>query len=228
MNRVKQAFVKDDSGAVAVYVAIALVVLISAAALALDIAHLVSVKRELTKAAEAGALSGARALWPMVLPVKTTDNVTPDCAQALVTAKLVAHKNRVDGSDLASDSEITAEVGRWDFASRTFTPGAATNANGVRVTTHRNDVTMFLAQILGVSFANQSATATAVSDYVSAIGKGCLPICIDHNVAFDADGNVNAGLEVEVHMTPDTDRYCGLVHSSSGFGQRLFIEGICR
>ena len=32
MNRVRQAFGKDDSGAVAVYVAIALVVLISAAA----------------------------------------------------------------------------------------------------------------------------------------------------------------------------------------------------
>lgn len=209
MKRVKQAFFKDDSGAVAVYVAIALVVLLGGAALTLDVAHMVSVKRELTKAAEAGALSGARALWPMVLPVKTNENLTPDCVQAVVTAKQVAHKNRVDGSDLASESEITAEVGRWDFASRTFTPGAATNANGVRVTTHRNGVTMFLAQILGVSFANQSATATAVSDYASAIGKGCLPICIDHNVAFDADGNVNAGLEVTVHMTPDNTDIAG-------------------
>ena len=54
MKRVKQAFFKDDSGAVAVYVAIALVVLLSGAALALDTAHMVSVKRELTKAAEAG------------------------------------------------------------------------------------------------------------------------------------------------------------------------------
>ena len=48
--------------------AIGLVVFLGFGALALDIAHLVSVKRELTKAAEAGALSGARGLWPMDLP----------------------------------------------------------------------------------------------------------------------------------------------------------------
>ena len=84
MNRVRQAFGKDDSGAVAVYVAIALVVLIGAAALALDIAHMVSVKRELTKAAEAGALSGARGLWPQDLSTATTRD--PDCVTATNTA----------------------------------------------------------------------------------------------------------------------------------------------
>ena len=67
MKRAKKEFLDNDSGAVAVYVAIGLVVFLGFAALALDIAHLVSVKRELVKAAEAGALSGARGLWPVDL-----------------------------------------------------------------------------------------------------------------------------------------------------------------
>ena len=77
MNRLKQEFSNNESGAVAVYVAIALVVLLGVGALALDVAHMVSVKRELTKAAEAGALAGARALWPMVLPADITGNRDP-------------------------------------------------------------------------------------------------------------------------------------------------------
>ena len=67
MNQARKTFIDSESGAVAVYVAILLVVLLGAGALAIDIAHLVSVKRELVKAAEAGALSGARGLWPVDL-----------------------------------------------------------------------------------------------------------------------------------------------------------------
>ena len=67
MSRVKKNFWGNESGAVAVYVAIGMVVFLGFGALALDIAHLVSVKRELVKAAEAGALSGARGLWPVDL-----------------------------------------------------------------------------------------------------------------------------------------------------------------
>ena len=67
MKQVRKGFCGNESGAVAVYVAIGLVVFLGCGALALDIAHLVSVKRELVKAAEAGALSGARGLWPVTL-----------------------------------------------------------------------------------------------------------------------------------------------------------------
>jgi Flp pilus assembly protein TadG len=81
MNRLKKEIFTNESGVVALYVAIGLVVLLGFGALALDTAHMASVKRELAKAAEAGALSGARALWPMALPVDTMGNVTPDCAQ---------------------------------------------------------------------------------------------------------------------------------------------------
>ena len=104
----------------AVYVAIAVVVLLGGAALALDIAHLVSVKRELTKAAEAGALSGARGLWPQDLSTATTRD--PDCVTATNVARTTTTKNRVEGANLTTD-EVTVEVGRWDYAAKALPPG---------------------------------------------------------------------------------------------------------
>ena len=60
--------------------ALGMVVFLGFVALALDIAHLVTVKRELAKAAEAGALSGARGLWPKDL--SGADSRDPDWVRA--------------------------------------------------------------------------------------------------------------------------------------------------
>ena len=50
----------------AVSVAVVLVVLLGMSAVAIDYGHMVSVSRELHKAADAGALAGARSLVPYV------------------------------------------------------------------------------------------------------------------------------------------------------------------
>jgi Flp pilus assembly protein TadG len=178
MNRVRQTFGRNDSGAVAVYVAIALVVLIGAAALAMDIAHMVSVKRELTKAAEAGALSGARGFWPQNLSTATSRD--PDCTTATNVATTTATKNRVEGINLTTD-EVTVEVGRWDYAAKVFTPGSSVTANGVRVTTSRANVQTILAQVLGQGPRNMGASAVAIMDFVCEVGKGCLPIAVNRD-----------------------------------------------
>jgi len=68
MNRMKKGFFDTESGAVAVHAAIGRGVLMGSIDLSLDIARLVSVKRELVSAAEAGALSGARGLGLFNLP----------------------------------------------------------------------------------------------------------------------------------------------------------------
>ena len=116
MKRVKKGFLNNESGAVAVYVAIGVVVLVGAAALALDIAHLVSVKRELTKAAEAGALSGARALWPQAL--STVSGRDPDCTHAADVALTTTTKNRVD-------APISPPVrSRWRWAGGITSPNS--------------------------------------------------------------------------------------------------------
>jgi Flp pilus assembly protein TadG len=180
MSQARKDFWGSESGAVAVIVAIVLVVALGAGALALDIAHLVSVKRELAKAAEAGALSGARALWPQDFSTATSRD--PDCTGAASMALTTVTKNRVESVNLAAD-EVSVQVGRWNYAAKVFTPGIGTNANGVRVTASRANVNTILAQILGQGPRNMSASAVAIMDFATAVGKGCLPIAVNQDYA---------------------------------------------
>ena len=196
MNRVGKEFCQNESGAVAVYVAICMAVLLGCAALALDIGHLVSVRRELAKAAEAGALSGARNLWPHDLA--NAVGRLPNCANAETWASTTATKNRVDGTNLAA-GEVTVEVGRWDYDSQQFIPGTSANANGVRVKTFRAKVRMMFAPIFGINSKDMSGTAIAVMDFVKGVGPGCLPIAINK------DYSDETGREVYIGFNPDRE-----------------------
>jgi len=196
MKQGKKGFFNNDSGAVAVYVAIGIVVFLGAGALALDVAHMASVKRELTKAAEAGALSGARSLWPQDLSTATSRD--PNCSNATNVALATTTKNRVESANL-STGEVTVEVGRWDYATKQFTPGISVNANGVRVTASRANVQMVLAQVFGQSSKNMQATAVAVMDFAGAVGKGCLPIAVNQDYA------QNPGLTIYIGFNPDPE-----------------------
>jgi len=196
MDRVRKGFCKNESGAVAVVAAIGMGVLLAGAALALDIAHMVSVKRELTKAAEAGALSGARNLWPRDL----TNAVgrLPNCANGETWARTTATKNRVDGANLTA-AEVTVEVGRWDYAAKQFTPGNTANANGVRVFTSRANVQMMFAPIFGINSKNMSGAAIAVMDFAKGLGPGTPPIAVNQDYAN------NPGQVVYIGFNPDPE-----------------------
>lgn len=196
MKRVRKDFLGSESGAVAVYAAIGIVVFLGCAALALDIAHLVSVKRELVKAAEAGALSGARGLWPQNILTATSRD--PDWSNAETKARTTATKNRVDGINLTT-GEVTVEVGRWDYVAKTFTPGNNSSANGVRVTTFRANVPMLLAQVLGQGLRNMQASAIAIMDCATAVGKGTLPIAVNQDYA------KTPGITVYIGFNPDAE-----------------------
>jgi Flp pilus assembly protein TadG len=190
----EKGFFGNESGAVAVYIALGLVAFVGFAALALDIAHLVAVKRELVKAAEAGALSGARGLWPVTLPTLSGSR-DPDPYAGQTWALSATTKNKVDGASLAT-TEITVEVGRWNYATKQFTPGANSSANGVRVTTQSNNVQMILAQVLGMTPRNMSASAIAVMDFAAAVGQGTLPIAINKMYT-------DPGTPLYINFTPD-------------------------
>jgi Flp pilus assembly protein TadG len=194
MKKAKEAFRTDESGVVAVIVAIGLLVLIGIAALALDIAHLVDVKRDLQKAADAGALAGARGLWPAILPA-VSGSRTPDCGNAQNRALSTAMENQVDGTDLAA-SEVTVQVGRWDYTTRQFIPGNTSSANAVKVVTQRNGVRMSFAEIFGTCSENLTASAIAVMDYAKAVGKGTLPIAVNKDYT---DPNTT----LFINFTPD-------------------------
>jgi Flp pilus assembly protein TadG len=196
MKRGKKEFCFNESGAVAVYTAIGLLVFLGFAALALDIAHLVAVKRELVKAAEAGALSGARALWPADL--STAASRDPSWSDGETKALATATKNGVGGANLSA-GEITVEVGRWNYAAKLFTAGNNSSANAVRVTTRKDNVLMILAQIIGQAPRNMQATAVAVMDFATAVGKGTIPIAVNQDYA------QSPGLTVYIGFNPDPE-----------------------
>ena len=86
----------------------------------MDIGHLVSVKAELQRAADAGAMAGARALWPTALPMVLNPPSTPDCTSARsVALHDVAEIRR---RDALKRENLTIEVGQYDYATKAFTP----------------------------------------------------------------------------------------------------------
>jgi Flp pilus assembly protein TadG len=182
---------KDEKGISLVFIAICMFMLITFAALGLDIFHLVVTKNELQNAADAGALAGARYLY--------NDNgtsVNPGCNAIGQAAATANQSERVPVEVGAAD----VRRGHWSFASRSFTANdslapfdlwnltrqqldASTNfINAVEVTAWRRDtqVAAWFSRILNYFGFTQSATAVAYIGFAGSMGPGELdqPIAI--------------------------------------------------
>jgi len=109
MRSRRQKFSSDESGGVAVVMAVMLTAILSMAALVLDLGHLATVKTEVRKAAEAGAYAGARAL---ALPQGVTDwNWDNGKATAVATVQ----QNAADNHSFADFTVANVQVGYWDM-----------------------------------------------------------------------------------------------------------------
>lgn len=187
-----------NSGAVAVAAALGLAAFVGFAALALDIGHIFSIKNELQRAADAGALAGARALWPFTLPIFAGPPTQVDCEAAQIAAASVSSNcnNKVNGAALPS-GQVTVLTGRWEYAAQTFTAGTGPNVNAVRVSAQA-PVVMGFAKIFGIGSINISATATALIDFANQVGKGTIPIAISQHA-------VTPGQALYINFTPDPE-----------------------
>jgi Flp pilus assembly protein TadG len=193
-------FKDDESGSTAVIVALLLVMLLAVAGLATDYAHLAWVQRDLRRAAEAGARSGARALWPLTLWSTSTSRPDPDYQAASTSALNIATSNKVDSVNLNAN-EVTVEVGQWNYATQQFTSLTSTNsstANGVRVSVHRNNVPIVFGHFLGLLTKNLNASATCIMDFASGVGAGTLPIALNKNYTLP-------GTPLFINFTPDPE-----------------------
>jgi len=199
MNRMGKEFLDNESGAVAVIFAALLVVFCGFAALAVDYGKIVYVRRELTKAAEAGALSGARGLWPpdfSVTPLPSPwENREPSWPNGYAKALATATTNL----PTPNTDVVTVETGRWDYINNTFTV-TQVNPNGVRVTIRRNNVpTTFapiLALLLNMEYKNIDIerSATAIMDWTNAVPGGSLPIAVNLKEAETVGAVIKIGL----------------------------------
>jgi Flp pilus assembly protein TadG len=107
-------FFKDSTGSLSVVAVIGLVAFLGLAALAVDIGHQTMVKSELQKAAEAGALAGARGLDQNRVP-----NQEWNWNYAKTVALQALQQNNVDNASLGGidPAEIPniVEAGYWDI-----------------------------------------------------------------------------------------------------------------
>jgi len=203
LTRLRRAL-REQSGASAMVTAVVLVMLVGVAALAVDVGQIYAVQGEIKRAVEAGALAGARGLWPLGNELPNTGIPDPALYPACVTAATNATNtathtaNKVAGDSLGG---VTAEVGRWDFKAKTFTQGCSGNANAVRVTATKTAVPTFFAKVFGTTSFDRTASAVAVMDWISGVGKGCLPIAI--NKDYTTPYAVTKQL-LFINFTPDT------------------------
>ena len=127
----KLRFYWDQSGAVGVIFAVCLTVMVGIAAVVIDLGHAYVVKREIQKAAEAGALAGARAL--ALDPTKTNGLATSlNWSYGKTQATNAVQQNYANGAllnNFNTDNDLAkVQAGYWDI--RWTTATAPANLNG--------------------------------------------------------------------------------------------------
>jgi Flp pilus assembly protein TadG len=167
--------VSEQHGGVAIMVAICAVVLLSFAALVVDIGYGLVVKNQLHNVADAAALAGTRQLGRIYCPEIDPANpcipydqqqsyVLTSTDRAAIVAEVLdtAQKNSAGGVSITvNDGDI--RIGDWDIPTRTFTP-TATRPTAVEVTARRDGsangpISTFLGNIMGVSTLSVRATS---------------------------------------------------------------------
>jgi len=168
----------DRGGAVAIFFAASVMMLLGMAAIAVDLSYLYSLRGKLQNTADAAVLASADEL--------------PDTDTVKSIALTYGPKNMATpehGTVIANDGG--AETGSWDFRARSFTPDGAP-LNAVRVTAGRstangNAVNLFFAQALG--FTSSDVVTQAVSAQLT-ISVPCL-LALDTSAS--AAAKVNNG-----------------------------------
>ncbi len=198
----------DERGATAITVAITATVLLGMAALAIDVGHALVTQTELQAAADAAALNAGRRLGVIYweLPLEEQQDMDRNLTGGEETQIEAAATNAAKDNSASDAMSLTIaqndfQIGVWNFAAKTFTPGTV-RPNAVRVTTRRDDVqntpiTTFFGGIFGVNEMSVSATATAALGTAGGRapeGTADVPFAISQNW-FNGVATCDAGIQ---------------------------------
>lgn len=203
-NAVRQGarrLIRGERGAAMPLIGVSLPVILGAGAVAVDIAHLASMRGELQATADVAARVAA---WEI-----------PDLDTAEQTAISYAQQNmstKVHGSVL-DQSDIT--FGDWDPDSRTFTPDN-TSPNAVRLVTRRaeannNAVALIFAPVFGESLGNVSTEAIGA---LLANNQACVLALAPSGTGITISGSVNI-----------TATQCGFAANSTSPNASVVTDG---
>jgi hypothetical protein len=172
-------------GAVLALVGFAMMAVVGAAVIGVDLGRLAMTANEAQVAADAGATSGGRAM------------IEGDDIQTAVES--VAGDNAIDGTAVVPD-DLAVALGTFDFQTRSFAAGGA-DPNAVQVVASR-EVDNFFAGVFG------DATSTVTREAIAAVGtlgagEAELPIALS-DCHFPPDCTT-ADCLPEMEATPSTD-----------------------
>jgi Flp pilus assembly protein TadG len=210
----KLTLVLDESGATAIIVALALTALSGFVALGFDIGHMIMVKAELQRTADAAALAGVTGFVPY-------NNPGPNAIPNWVAGQAKAHtiiSNAANEADnqAFSIADGTLTYGYWLLAPPTSyvqtlptvrpVTAAYLPTPAMKVTLNRN-VPLYLGPLVGVSSPKPvSATATAILPEAYST-TNIPPIALDPNTVYNFDPNGQYIIDVgEQDVKPQSNK----------------------
>lgn len=173
------SILEDCHGSITVMTVIMIFIFVGLLAFVIDLAHVKTVKTELSNAADDCALRGARAFLPDELPVSPFPvKMDPDPDRAKGQAQIAVQDNKSDNNafQLGDLPLGDIEVGIWDYVNKTllnweWPPPSNLWGEyigpGVRVPTNRDEnvslgsVVTSLARVFGIDTVDVHARATA-------------------------------------------------------------------
>jgi Flp pilus assembly protein TadG len=201
----KLTLVFDESGAVSIVFALTLTVLCGFVALAFDIGHIVMVKAELQRTADAAALGGAAGLVPYINPGL---NQTPNWLQAESKAYAIINNaaNEVDNQPFTlTNNDGAVLYGYWLLQAPTGYVQSLSTVRPITSTylpepavkvTLTKLVTLYFAPVVGVSSPTR-VTATAAAILPEAYQTtGIPPVTVAKDIVYDILGE--DGVEIEI------------------------------
>jgi len=191
----------DESGATAIFFALTLSFLCGFVALAFDIGHIFTVRAELQRTADAGALAGVAGLVPYThTGTYQTPNWEGGKTKATTIINIDANKADKQGFTITED---TFDYGYWLLIPPTGyvqtplpdarpTTSAYLPVPAIKVTLSRN-VTLYFAPIVGVSTPTTvSATATAILPEAYSIAPGkTFAMAVEQSIVYNPDHTIN-------------------------------------
>jgi hypothetical protein len=189
----------DQCGTVIIVTAASLAMILGMAGLTLDLGYLFVIKTELQRAADAGAIAGARALFfPKSGPA-------PQCAAAQSKAWEIAQANYVGGAAPAVSTlpGYGIPYGHWNWTARAYTPGcsasaaAYTNAVGLRAS--KSNISLTFMGVFGHGPVTLAADALAVMDFVGKLAQGAAFV-----IVLQKNYVKTAPAETQINLTPTT------------------------
>jgi Flp pilus assembly protein TadG len=186
----------DESGATAIFIALIFSVICGFVALVVDIGHIVKVKAEVQRTADAGALAGVTGLVPYT---HTGTYETPNWSQGQTKAHTIiaTEANKVDNPKVTPEG--TVDYGYWLLAPPTGyvqtlpkarpTTAAYLPVPAIIVTLSRN-VTLYFAPLVGfTSPMTVSATAIAILPEGYNIATGAFAMAVEKSIVYTNPNN---------------------------------------